>query len=205
MMFQLSIEETPLNFYPKRLYTSFLTEDPSCCVFGALFCCRRDSKLNAGWVKAQMKKVSESVDVRTVNGVHVSVLDLPTADMLSLPRRLIDIPSGRFERYAPMLRRNLSFERIGRLGYTVGRLEFWANHSRQETVNVDEFLRETCVSIEDEYTGSDILDSDDFLVEKVKDIQVRDNSIVNIALEFIKHPSLTEILLFRHFRRLNFS
>lgn len=144
-------------------------EDVECCVFGSLFCCQENSKINSRWVKAQLKKVSQDIVVKTINGINIAALR--NGGVSSVPKRCIEIPSGIYDKYRLPLQRNLSLERLGYINYISDIEKCYGEDYTSNLVNVDELLqRHTSLQMND-YDVSEDGNMDD-ITEKIKDIQV---------------------------------
>ena len=146
-------------------------EDPECCVFGSLFSCPMNSNINNKGIKAQMKRISRNVSVKTFKGINVAVRDSVITDMSSFPR-YIEIPSGRYDDYRLALERHLCYERLGSSKFTSDSMTFYEKGLTHDAINVNDLLRRHSSPHLTDYCGGNVESTDDVIIEKVKDIQV---------------------------------
>ena len=119
-------------------------------------------------MKAQLKKVSQDIVVKTLNGICIAVRN---GRVSSVPRRYIEILSGRYDNYRLSLQRNLSLERLGCINYPSDIEKCYGEDFSPNLVNVEELLqRHTSLQLNDYFVSEDGNMND--ITEKVKDIQV---------------------------------
>jgi len=157
-----------LQLENSRLYTSFLVENEECCIFGSLFSCQQSSKIDNRWVKMQMKKASQNVDLRTVGKITIPVRN---DKMPSVARRYIEIPSGRYEDYRLLLEQKLSLERVSCISQLSDEINCYELDFTESTANIDEFLKMGSPLELGDCFQDESRDISDVIAGKVKHIQ----------------------------------
>ena len=144
-------------------------EDEACCVFGSLFSCQQNSKMDNRWIKIQMRKVSQNVTLRTVGKIIVPVRN---SRMPSVPRRYIEIPSGRYEDYRLLLEKKLSLERLSCINQLSDESEYYEMGFMESAANIDEFLQRHSSLEPGDCFQDESRNVSDVIAKKVKYIQV---------------------------------
>ena len=130
-----------------------------------------------------MKKISQDILVKKVQGINIAIRESETS---SAPRRYIEVPSGIYDDYRLIFQRNLSLERLGCISHLLdtGKV-FEKNYYPIDANKIEELLQgDSCLQLKECHVDQNE-HLDDVITERVKNIQVMKDvsmTIVSVTL-----------------------